>query len=168
MKRNIVLIGFMGSGKSTLARILKDLLKWPCVSTDEHIEQKEGRKINQIFKESGEDHFRSLEHKAVEEISGRDGIIVDCGGGVVLNPQNVKLLKKTGTLVYLSCDPKVIYERILMQPKRPLLDVADPLAEIKKLLAARTPLYEQADITLDTSDGDMPRVASELMVKLNG
>jgi shikimate kinase len=168
MKRNIVLIGFMGSGKSTLARILKDLLKWPYVSTDDHIEQKEGRKIAQIFKDSGEDYFRSLEQKVVEEIASREGIIVDCGGGVVLNPENVKLLKKTGTLVYLSCDPKVIYERILMQPKRPLLDVPDPLAEIQRLLKMRIPSYEQADITLNTSDGDMPRVASELMVKLNG
>lgn len=150
-----------------MAGILKDRLKRPCISTDEYIEQKEGRKIAQIFKDSGEGHFRSLEHKAVQEIADQQGIIVDCGGGVILNPENVTLLKKSGTMVYLFCDPQVIYERILMQPKRPLLDVPDPLAEIQKLLKVRIPHYKQADITMDTSDGDMPRVANELIARLS-
>ena len=167
MKRNIVLVGFMGSGKSTLAHILTERLKRPCVSTDEYIEQKEGRKISQIFKDSGEEYFRSLEHKAVQEIAGRQGVIVDCGGGVVLNPDNVKLLKETGVMVFLSCDPKVIYQRVLMQPKRPLLDVPDPLAEIQRLLKVRMSQYKQANVTIDTSDGDMSRVANELMEKFS-
>ena len=167
MKRNIVLVGFMGSGKSTLARILKDRLKRPSVSTDNYIEQKEGRKISRIFTDSGEGYFRALEHKVIQEIAAQQGLIVDCGGGVVLNPDNVELLKKTGTMVYLSCVSQVIYERILMQPKRPLLDVGDPWAEIEKLLKVRTPLYEQADIIIDTSHGDMPRVADELMARIS-
>ena len=167
MKRNIVLVGFMGSGKSTLGRLLQKELGWPLLSTDEYIEEQEGRKIAQVFKDSGESHFRSLEHKAVEEITkGEKAVIIDCGGGVVLNPDNMKLLKKTGTLIYLSCDPDVIYERIHMQPKRPLLDVPDPKAKIAMLLKERSPMYKQADITIDTSDGDMARVAQEVIQKV--
>lgn len=166
MKSNIVLIGFMGCGKSTLARILSQKLGWPAISTDAAVESKEGKKIADIFKDSGEERFRRLEHEAVLEVANKKGVIVDCGGGVVLNPKNIEVLKKAGTMVFLSCDADVIYKRVKIQPKRPLLDVPDPLAKIKQLLKERQPYYQQADLTLDTSDGDLARVAQELMQKV--
>ena len=167
MKRNIILIGFMGSGKSTLARILSKELGWPSVSTDAWVEEKERKSITDIFKESGEAYFRDLEHQAVVEITASQGVIVDCGGGVVLNPKNIEILTKTGTLVYLSCAPEEIYRRILAQPKRPLLDVTDPMARIHELLKQRQPFYEQADMIVDTSDGDLHRVAREVIKRIN-
>ncbi len=167
MKQNIVLIGFMASGKSTLGRVLQKELGWPLISTDEYIEEKEGRKITQIFKDSGEGRFRALEHQAIEDITKSDKpVIIDCGGGVVLNPDNIAILKRTGTLIYLSCRPEVIDERIHLQPTRPLLDVPDPRAKIEALLNERTSLYNQADLTFDTSDGDMVRVAREVLQKV--
>lgn len=167
MKRNIVLIGFMGSGKSTLARILSQKLGWPAVSTDSLVEQKEGKTIAEIFKDSGEEYFRHLEHQVVLQVARKQGAIVDCGGGVVLNPKNIEALKKTGTIVFLSCDADVIYKRVKMQPKRPLLDVADPLARIKELLKERQPFYAQADLALDTSDGDLAKVAQQVIDKVS-
>lgn len=166
MKRNIVLIGFMGCGKSTLARILTQKLGCPVLSTDAMIESKEGKKIEKIFKDSGEEYFRRLEHEAVLEVANKKGVIVDCGGGVVLNPKNIEALKRTGTLVFLSCDADVIYNRVKTQPKRPLLDVPEPRAMIKQLLKERQPYYQQSDLTLDTSDGDLARVALELIEKV--
>jgi shikimate kinase len=167
MKCNIVLIGFMASGKSTLGRVLQKELGWPLISTDEYIEEKEGRKIVQIFKDFGESHFRTLEHKAIQELTkSTKPVIIDCGGGIVLNPENIKLLKKTGTLFYLSCTVDVIDERIHLQPTRPLLDVPDPKAKIEALLKERLSLYEQADFTIDTSDGDMTRAAQEVLQKV--
>lgn len=166
MKRNIVLVGFMGCGKSTLARILGEKLGWATISTDARIEEKEGRRIAEIFKDSGESYFRKLEHQTVMDIAASQGVIVDCGGGVVLNPENIKSLKKTGTVIYLSCNPKEIYRRVTMQPKRPLLDVPDPMAKIEALLKERQPLYEQADMTFDTSDGNLSWVAQEIIEKL--
>lgn len=167
MKRNIVLIGFMGSGKSTLARILSQMLRWPAISTDTVIEQKAGKKIPAIFKDSGEEYFRRLEQEAVVEVAKERGVIIDCGGGVVLNPENIKVLKATGILVYLSCSPDVIYQRVRSQPKRPLLDVPDQLAKIKELLDQRQMYYQQADMTLDSSDGDLTRVALEIIQKVD-
>jgi shikimate kinase len=154
MKKNIVLIGFMASGKSTLGRVLQKQLGWPLISTDEYIEKKEGRKITQIFKDSGEVHFRTLTDHPV---------IIDCGGGIVLNPENIKLLKSTGIVIYLSCRVDVIDERIHLQPTRPLLDVPDPKAKIEMLLKEREHLYQKADLTIDTSDGDMMRVAKMVL-----
>jgi shikimate kinase len=168
MKHNIVLIGFMASGKSTLGRVLQKDLGWPLISTDEYIEEQEGRKIAQIFKDFGESRFRDLEHKAILEITKSEKpLIIDCGGGIVLNPENIKLLKATGTLFYLSCNVDVIDERIHMQPTRPLLDVPDPKAKIEELLEERKALYQQADFIIDTSDGDMVRAAAEVLQKVN-
>jgi shikimate kinase len=165
MKKDIVLIGFMASGKSTLGRVLQKELGWPLISTDEYIEEKEGRKIAQIFKDLGEAHFRGLEHKAIVDITKSDNpVIIDCGGGIVLNPANIRLLQNTGTVVYLSCRVDVIGERIHLQPTRPLLDVPDPSARIEALLKEREHLYQKADLTIDTSDGDMMRVA-QLVLK---
>ena len=166
MKRNIILIGFMGSGKSTLSRILTEKLGWPGISTDARIELKEGRKIADIFKDAGETYFRNVEHQVVLEVAAERGVVVDCGGGVVLIPANMEALKKTGTVIYLSCAPQEIYRRINLQPKRPLLDVPDPLAKIQDLLKERQSLYAQADMTLDTTDGNLSRVAEEIIEKL--
>jgi len=167
MKKNIVLIGFMASGKSTLGRVLQKELGWPLISTDEYIEKKEGRKIVQIFKDFGEAHFRALEHKVVAEITkSSTPLIIDCGGGIVLNPENIKLLKSTGTVIYLSCRVDVIDERIHLQPTRPLLDVSDPKSKIEMLLKEREHLYQKADLTVDTSDGDMMRVAKLVLQQI--
>ena len=119
----------MGSGKSTLSRILTEKLGWPGISTDARIELKEGRKIADIFKDAGETYFRNVEHQVVLEVAAERGVIVDCGGGVVLNSANMEALKKTGTVIYLSCTPEEIFRRVNLQPKRPLLDVPDPLAK---------------------------------------
>jgi shikimate kinase len=166
MPKNVILIGFMGSGKSTLARILSEQLGWPIVSTDACIEEKEGRCIADIFKDSGEAYFRNLENQVILEVANHQGGIVDCGGGVVLNPKNIAILKKAGTLVHLSCHAEEILRRVKMQPKRPLLDVPDPLAKIRELLKERKPFYEHADMTMDTSDGDLHRVAREVIKKI--
>lgn len=166
MKKNIVLIGFMGSGKSTLAQILAQKTFRKVVSTDDLIQKQEGRSIADIFQKSGESVFRVLEHHVVLQVAQDQELIIDCGGGVVLNPQNMTALKKTGVLIYLSCQPKEILRRIQMQPKRPLLDVADPLAKIEELLHQRKSLYDQADLTIDTTDGDLQKAAQEIITKV--
>lgn len=166
MKQNIVLIGFMGSGKSSLAKILSQKLGNKVISTDALIEKREGKKIAEIFKQAGEPHFRTIEHQVVLEAASHQDAVIDCGGGVVLDPQNVEALKKFGVLVYLSCQPQEILRRVQMQPKRPLLDVADPLAKIEELLKQRQPHYAQADFTIDTTDGDLERAAQEIIKKV--
>ena len=83
---NIVLVGFMGSGKSASAKLLGEYLNREVLSTDEIIEAREGSSVFTIFEKKGEAYFRRLEHNIVKEISAKEGFVVDCGGGVVLNP----------------------------------------------------------------------------------
>ena len=163
MKKNIILVGFMGAGKTVVAQELSDILKRDLVSTDLLIERKEGRSITQIFRDSGEPYFRKVESEIVRGLSARQGLVIDCGGGVVLSDNNIIDLKKSGVIFYLSATPDVIYKRIKDQTHRPLLTVSDPEAEIKKLLAARESRYQKADHVIDTCAKTLPQVAEEIM-----
>ena len=162
MKNNVVLIGFMGAGKSMVSRRLSLQLKKEVVSTDELIVEREGRPITEIFAQSGEPYFRALEKKVVSEVAARKGVIIDCGGGVVLDPENLAFLKQTGVVFYLSATHEKIYQRIKDQTHRPLLNVPQPLARLEELLIKRQAFYEQADYIIDTNDNDWERVCEDI------
>ena len=163
MNRNIVLVGFMGVGKSVVANKLAIKLKRKLVSTDKLIEQKTKRTIPNIFRDSGESYFRQLEKSVIKELSEKDNLVIDCGGGVVLNQKNIELLKKNGIIFYLAASPEVIYKRAMQEPDRPLLKVDDPKVKINELLKARTPRYEQSDHTIDTSHHNVDQTVSEIL-----
>ncbi len=163
MSANIVLVGFMGAGKSVVAKNLAAILKREVVSTDQFIEDKEKRPISQIFKESGEAYFRQVEKDVVALLSKRKNLIIDCGGGVVINQQNIDNLKKEGIVFYLSTSPEVIYDRVKGQGHRPLLDVPDPLATIKQILSVRQFHYAQANHTIDTTYRSAQDVVDEIL-----
>ncbi len=160
--KNIVLIGFMGSGKSLTSNKLAKTLERKVFSTDSMIEKREGRSITEIFRDSGEAYFRKLEKEVVKEASSQNGIILDCGGGVVLDPENMSELKKNGLVFYLSAPSARIYANIKNQKHRPLLDVADPLAKIEELLAKRRPYYEKADVIID-ADKPIDAMAEDIL-----
>ncbi|HAW60106.1 MAG TPA: shikimate kinase, partial [Actinobacteria bacterium] len=135
--RNVVLIGFMGSGKSSVGRRLAEELGLSFVDTDSLIEERTHKRIEEIFRDQGEEVFRALEAQTVAEVSGRGGQVIACGGGAVLNPRNVGVLKRKGFLIYLKASIPAIYERVKESTERPLLDVLEPKAEIERLLALR-------------------------------
>ena len=166
MNKNIVLIGFMGSGKSMIARELGIRLKAQVVATDALIEDREGKPIQEIFKSKGEAYFRDLETEIIKEVSLRRGIIIDCGGGVVLRKENLKLLKTNGIVFYLQATPEVIYQRIKNEGHRPLLKVPDPLGRIKELLQQRLPLYNQADHIIDANDASIEGPVVEILKRI--
>jgi len=167
-KKNIVLIGFMGSGKSLVSSKLAEILKRKVVSTDELIEEREGRPITEIFKESGETHFREIEKKIVKQVSEAKNIVIDCGGGVVLNQDNIVNLKEKGVLVYLSASAKSIYENIKDKTHRPLLNVNDPEEKIGELLDQRKSLYEQADMVIETDGKSTEQICGEIVESMEG
>ena len=149
---NIYLTGFMGTGKSSTGREIAGRLKWAYCDLDELIEQQEKKSIPDIFKEKGEPYFRGLENKFLQEISHRNNQVVSCGGGIVINPENIKLMKETGVMVCFSAKPEVILARTRKFSHRPLLNVPNPEEKISSLLAERQKFYSQADIVVDTSE----------------
>jgi shikimate kinase len=81
------------------------------VDTDELIVQSESRTIPEIFSQSGEDYFRDVEQRSLEELVGVCGIILSTGGGLVLRPANRETLKKIGIVAWLDASPDVLFER---------------------------------------------------------
>ncbi|MDP2654873.1 MAG: shikimate kinase [Candidatus Omnitrophota bacterium] len=163
MKKNIVLIGFMGSGKSFTGKDLGKKLNRRVLSTDDLVEKKAGKSIAEIFRDEGEKHFRALEKEVVAGIVCEEGVVVDCGGGIVLDPENVAALKKNGVLIYLRTSPEWVYRRVKGQVKRPLLNVPDPQKKIAELLKEREPAYRQADHTVDTDAKTWEEVGDEIV-----
>lgn len=165
--RNIVLIGFMGTGKTTVATAVANRLKMKYVSTDDLIEKKEKRTINEIFTDSGEDYFRDVETAVIRDVSCRDGLVIDTGGGAVLREGNIELLKSGGVVICLAADENTVMERTKKYKHRPLLNVEDPQRKIRDLLAKRAPLYARADHMVDTGNLTI-RQAVERVVEIAG
>src|SRR4051812_15678840 len=121
LKKNIILLGLMGSGKTTAAKMLANKLSTDVFSTDEMIVAKEKKSISQIVESKGWPYFRTIEKRIVKTLSRKHGVIIDCGGGVVLDPENLENLKKNGILFHLKASPTVLYKRLKGDKSRPLI-----------------------------------------------
>ena len=88
---NIAIVGFMGTGKSAVALALSEKLNKTYVSTDDLIVLKENQSIHDIFKKLGELYFRKVESEMVKKASEMDNVVIDCGGGVVITEENIKI-----------------------------------------------------------------------------
>jgi len=165
MRRNIALIGFMGAGKTTVGRILAERLGLRFVETDDLVERMAGKTIPRIFEEDGEETFRRLEAEAVRKAAAMEGVVISCGGGVVLRRENVEALRNTCVVVYLKTSPEEAYRRTAGDEGRPLLKVEDRMKRIRELLSAREPLYESsADIVVET-DGLTPTEVADRVIE---
>ena len=143
-KRSIALCGFMGSGKTTVGRKVARLTGLPFIDLDRYIEAQEGMTIPEIFAQHGEPYFRDLETKYVTEISAREeGCVLSLGGGTVLRPENVEIIKRSGLLILLDTPFFRIVKNLSHSTNRPLLEKEDKLAETRRLYQMRKPIYDQ-------------------------
>ncbi len=159
---NIVLTGFMGTGKSKIGKRLAAELRMGYLDTDELIEKREKDSISAIFRKRGEEYFRCLETKVVEEVALLDNSVISTGGGVVLREENMRMLKKNALVVCLFASPEVILKRTKGDDNRPLLGVNNQKKRIEELLAMRRPYYDKADLKIDTSTLDSKKVVEEI------
>jgi shikimate kinase len=160
---NIVFTGFMGVGKSKTGKIVAERLKLPFFDTDCLIEKKSGLSINEIFEKFGESYFRNIENEIVKEVSEKKSVVISCGGGVVLNLENIKLLRKDAIVINLYSSPEVIFERLKNETNRPLLKYEDPLNKIKELLLKRKDAYAMCDFSFNTDGKTYCEVADDIL-----
>ena len=157
---HIIFIGFMGSGKSTVARRLARHRNMNCIDMDSYIEREAGMPVSRIFETEGEADFRARERVFLESMFHRERCILSCGGGVVVNAENRRLIKSLGTVVYLEVTAADALARISRPESRPLLKGPVPPAE---LLESRRALYEaSSDIRFDTSGLSLAQVVRQL------
>ncbi|MDD5432710.1 MAG: shikimate kinase [Candidatus Omnitrophica bacterium] len=165
--KNIYLVGFMATGKSSVGKELAERKGWQFVDLDDLIELKEKRRISDIFTKEGEAYFRKIEKETLKEVSKEKKFVVACGGGIVINEENIKIMKETGFMVCLSASPEAILKRTSGCAHRPLLNVKDPKKQIDLLLKLRAPYYCKADKTIDTSRLSIKEVVNKI-IKLIG
>src|SRR5689334_5425163 len=119
--KSIVLIGMMGAGKSSVGRALERRTGLAHFDTDEAVAAQFGMSITEIFAKHGEENFRAAETDVLRNFNPDRAAIITTGGGIVVRAQNVELLKRLGTIVWLNGDEMTLFERASRRNTRPLL-----------------------------------------------
>jgi XRE family aerobic/anaerobic benzoate catabolism transcriptional regulator len=149
----IALLGLRGAGKTTVGRRLARRLRIPFVELDRRIERAAGLTLAEIFSLHGEEYYRRLERQGLEAILGAERpAVLATGGGLVTSPETYALLRRRALTVWLRAEPEDHWNRVVQQgDRRPMADNPEAMGELRRLLAAREPLYAEAAHTVDTS-----------------
>ncbi len=169
---NIFLIGYRCTGKTSVGRRLAVLTGRVFVDTDDRLTVQYGGTIAGFVADHGWEEFRRMESVVLKAVSGEENRVVATGGGIVLAPENVAVIKDRGLVIWLMASPEVIANRMASDPEsinsRPGLTAFSRLEEIEKTLAERTPLYRKAmDFSIDT-DGMAVEDVCRRVIEITG
>jgi shikimate kinase len=160
---NLYLVGFMGTGKSTVGRAVAHKLGFNMVDSDHEIERLQGKTIPDIFAQDGEPAFRAMERAFIEGGHPAERTVVSCGGGLVVQPGMLAMLKSRGVVVCLHASVETILARTARQQNRPLLVAANPEERIRTLFAQREPIYKQSGTVILTDSRPLMDIAAHVM-----
>jgi shikimate kinase len=166
LNRTVALVGMMGAGKSSVGRRLASRLNVPFKDADTEIELAAGCPVSEIFSRYGEPAFREGERKVIARLLGEPPMILATGGGAFINAETRARLKECTMTVWISVPLEVLMRRVQRRNTRPLLQTTDPQATLEKLLAERTPIYAQADLTVESHDGPHATPVDEIIAAL--
>ena len=166
----IFLIGYMGSGKTTFGRLVAEQTGLNFIDTDSYIENQQHKTIPEIFAELGEEKFRELEQKCLNEVSGLENVIISTGGGMPCYFDNMELMNRNGETIYIRFTPEELTDRLKTTQihSRPILGsipANDFLPFITKNLHKREPFYNQAKFIVRGTDEDIIRQINEYIRK---
>ncbi|MDP3553222.1 3-dehydroquinate synthase [Methylocystis sp.] len=151
--RVIVLVGMMGSGKSAIGQRLAVRLGLPFVDADaEIVAAAAGMSIPEIFAKYGERYFRDGERRVIMRLLNGGPVVLATGGGAFLDPRTRDRIGERGVSVWLDADLKTLLKRVRRKNDRPLLQTEDPEETLRQLLEARRPLYELADLRVESRE----------------
>ena len=157
----------MGAGKTSAGRLLAEKLAWRFVDLDDCIRDRERRSIAEIFRDSGEDHFRRIEAECLSEtLSQSERLVLALGGGAFVQPRNAELIRAAGVrVVFLDATPEVLFRRCALQEGlRPLL--ADE-NQFRQLYESRREGYMAAGVRVDTTALSPDQVVDEVLNRLD-
>lgn len=140
--RKIYLVGFMGCGKSAIGRRLSYFLKMPYYDMDQEIVRQQGMPIPAIFEKYGEAYFRQIETEFLRSFRD-ESCIIATGGGVSVNEENRKIMRRTGLVFFLDAKFEDIYMRIQHDKNRPIVQ-SSTKKELEELFHYRRKFYREA------------------------
>lgn len=161
--KHIVLVGTGGAGKTSLGEVLAEFLGMEFIDSDDAIIDHEQYSIPDIFEQKGELYFRDLEKKVFQNLIARKTpLIIGSGGGAFINDETRKLVKEKALSVFIKADIEVLLKRINGGEGRPMYQYKDPRFALEELIEKRYPIYEQADLTVETFDEPFEKTLSRL------
>jgi len=162
-ERPVVLIGLMGAGKTSVGRFLARKLSLPFSDADLEIEKAAGMSIAEIFEKHGEEYFRTGERRVIRRLMGEGAKILATGGGAFMCDRTRELILDEGIAVWLKADIDVLMRRVSRRDTRPLLRAEDPRAVMQSLLDQRYPVYEHAQVTVQSRDVPHDVIVDEIV-----
>jgi shikimate kinase len=160
---NLYLVGFMGTGKTTVGRAVGQKLGFHVLDSDHEIERLQGKTIADIFAQDGEPAFRAMERDFIERGHPAERTLVACGGGLVVQPGMLALLKSKGVVVCLHASIETILARTARHRNRPLLEVANPEERVRSLYAAREAIYRQSGTLILTDSRPLHDIVAHVI-----
>ncbi|MFN0115890.1 MAG: shikimate kinase [Paracoccaceae bacterium] len=149
LRRSVVLVGMMGSGKTAVGTALARTLGVAFLDSDEAIEKAANMAVSEIFERDGEAFFRAKEAQVLSRLLSGPPAVVSTGGGAYLAPANRAEIAAKGVAVWLKADLDLLWARVRHKTTRPLLRTDNPRETLRRLLEARIPVYEQAELAVE-------------------
>jgi shikimate kinase len=162
-RRSVVLVGMMGAGKSTIGRRLAARLRLPFLDADIEIEAAASMSIPDIFATHGESYFRDGEARVIARLLDNGPAVIATGGGAFMREETRNRIRDKAVSIWLKADADVIMKRVKRRADRPLLQTEDPAATVSRLLEAREPVYQSADLTIWSRDVPHDRIVDECL-----
>lgn len=168
IKKPIVLVGMMGSGKSTIGKRLAYKLNLQFYDSDKLIEEREGLSIVDIFDYRGEEYFRKQEVNTIKEILNYGTVVLSTGGESFMHDEVRSAIKESATSIWLKTNIDILHERVSRRNTRPQFAGENKMELIERMVAESYPVYEQADIVVESKDMEAHFVVDTIMSKLKG
>lgn len=164
--RSIVLIGMMGAGKTTIGRRLAPRLGLKFFDADEEIQKAAGMSVADLFAAHGEASFRAGEAQVIARLLSGQPHVLATGGGAVLNPETQARIKEQAISVWIKADVDTLLKRATRRNTRPLLRGEDPRTTLARLLDARSSIYAQADLIVESRPGPHSKTVDAIVEAL--
>ena len=165
-RRTIILVGLMGAGKTKIGRRLAARLNLPFFDSDNEIETAAGETIEEIFRNRGEAVFRDGERRVIARLLDQPPHVLATGGGAFMDPATRASIARRGVSLWLRANLDVLVARVSRRNNRPLLQRSDPRSVLATLIERRHPIYAEADIVIDSSDGSAEQTTTRVIAAL--
>lgn len=164
--RAIVFVGLMGAGKTAIGRRVAASIGLPFADSDQEIEKASRMTVADLFEAYGEAEFRSLEQRVIARLLQESPRVLSTGGGAFMNADTRAAIHRAGISVWLKADLDTLMARVMKKQTRPLLKTGNPREIMEKLMAARYPIYGEADVIVNTRDDRREIIADEVIAAI--